>query len=143
MHILVLTQLPVAHRSFCWSKQTRPSVGVLGRHSGVFWFSRLCRRFSYVASSAGRCCSSFPFLVFSAAGISSVFERVTSVDSVSCLEWRRQLTLAMSGILGREGKTSRTVGLQHPMERTLSLVLSLRVDRHQSMRLQCFLVPVR
>ena len=41
--------------------------------------------------------------LFSAVAMSSVFERVTSVDSITCQEWRR-LTLAMSGILGREGK---------------------------------------
>ena len=52
-------------------EQTRPSLGVLG-HSGVFCFSRLCRRFLQVASSAGRCYSLFPFLVFSIVEISSV-----------------------------------------------------------------------
>ena len=67
--------------SFCWSKQRRPSVGVLGRHSGVFVFP------SVPEVSAGRrqCRQLFflvPFLVFSAVVISSVFERVTSVVSV-------------------------------------------------------------
>ena len=119
-----------ALHSFCAETKTRPPVGVLGRHPSV------------LEAFAGRRQMFFPLSHYPcfprplAVGHSIVLEHTMTISVVSVAD-------ADCSLLGdREGKPSRvclvvqrpvhsrSVRSQHPEESTLSLVLSLRVDRN-------------